>query len=126
MRITRSGLWLITSAYWLLLATATHLPPAKLPTTHVSDKVEHFVAYLFLAMLIHASLRKAGVRFGRALMIALVAALAYGAIDEQTQKLVGRDCSLRDWIADASGAISALVFVALVRAFPLPKHRQTR
>jgi len=117
MRITRSGLWLITSAYWLLLATATHLPPAKLPATHVSDKLEHFAAYFVLTVLVYASLRKMRNWAGSALVIALVIALIYGAIDEQTQKLVGRDCSLRDWIADAGGAVAAVV--ALRLAAPL-------
>jgi VanZ family protein len=131
MRITRSGLWLITGAYWLLLATATHLPPAKLPATHVSDKVEHFVAYLILAVLVYASLRKMRYRVGSALVIALVIALIYGAIDEQTQKLVGRDCSLRDWIADAGGAVAGGVVVSLAaplagRGARLAPHKRGR
>jgi VanZ family protein len=47
----------------------------------------------------------------------IVAGLAYGAIDEQTQKLVGRDCSLRDWIADAGGAVTAVVILLVIRGF---------
>ena len=37
--------------YWLILFTATTLPGKDLPDMHVSDKIEHFTAYLILAVL---------------------------------------------------------------------------
>src|SRR3954449_7923742 len=38
-------LWAITIAYWLAIFTLTHIPAPKLPTIHVSDKIEHLVSY---------------------------------------------------------------------------------
>ena len=46
-------LWSLTAIYWLTIFTLTHLPPTRLPQTHVSDKVEHFTAYFILATLLN-------------------------------------------------------------------------
>ena len=42
--------------YWLLLFTATHVPPRAMPNTHVSDKLEHFTSFAILASLLELSL----------------------------------------------------------------------
>jgi VanZ family protein len=48
------------------------------------------------------------------LIVLLILAL-YGAFDEQTQKLVGRHCDLRDWFADMAGAALAVGLMMILR-----------
>lgn len=96
--------------YWLMLLTATHLPPAELPKTHVSDKIEHFTAYGVLTFLLSLAI---GQRNGRlpAAVITCAMVLTYGAIDELTQPPFGRSCDIHDWYADAAGAVTATLVV---------------
>ena len=78
----------------------------------VSDKFAHFVAYFVLgalALRATAGGRWAGVN-GRAAVGAFVFAGTYGALDELHQRLTpGRSPGFDDWIADALGALAALV-----------------
>src|SRR4051794_28325955 len=104
-----------TGGYWLLLLTATHLPPKDLPKTHVSDKVEHFGTYGLLTTLLAACFwrsRTSPVRF----FLTLVGVVwLYGAFDELTQPIFGRSCDVRDWLADASAAAIVGAIVTAVR-----------
>ncbi len=105
---------IVAVVYWAAIFGATHLPPAKVPTTHVSDKLEHFIGYFLLAAMLYLATRTLAVAPMRAMLIVLIVSLAYGVFDEQTQKLVGRDCSLYDWLADAAGAaLAACISLAL-------------
>jgi VanZ family protein len=78
----------------------------------VSDKVAHFGAYFVLAALslrATAGGRWAGVH-GRSALGAFGIAAAYGALDELHQLMTpGRFPGMDDWIADALGAVAALV-----------------
>jgi VanZ family protein len=111
-RVLRS----LTAIYWLSIFTFTHLPPSKLPETHVSDWVEHFVAYAVLGLLLCASLRVTRPRWSipRVALLALSILLIYGAVDELTQPLVHRICSLDDWFADALGAAAGVAAAMLL------------
>lgn len=78
----------------------------------VSDKSAHFAAFFVLAALAlraTAGGRWAGVGL-RSAAGAFAFAAAYGALDEWHQTLTpGRSPSVEDWIADASGAATAVV-----------------
>ncbi|HSI32928.1 MAG: VanZ family protein [Phycisphaerae bacterium] len=111
-------LWILTIAYAAFLATMTHLPPRKLPETGVNDKLEHFGAYGLLAGAVFCAAWASWPRHAwRATWVALVAALAFGVLDELTQAIpgVGRSCELNDWLADAAGAGIAVVVMTCVR-----------
>jgi VanZ family protein len=101
--------WLLT-AYWLALFAATHVPkdfPA-IPRGHW-DKVAHFGAFAALAFLFAMAWRwSAGMLIGVHLRFAWALIAAYGALDELTQPLVGRDASWLDWLADGAGAAAGL------------------
>ena len=105
--------WATTAVYWLILALLTHLPPVSLPTRRVGDKLEHVIGYFILGVLLFLSLRCVGFRVARAMLCTFGVALVYGGIDELTQPLVGRICSILDWYADAIGAAIAMFVVAL-------------
>lgn len=103
------------TAYWLLMFTATHVP--KIPRElepKISDKWQHYVAYAGLGVLLAAwwSLRRR-LAWGAAFGLLAVAAL-YGAFDEITQPLFGRDAELLDWRADVIGAATGLALYAIV------------
>jgi VanZ family protein len=113
------SMWVVTVIYWMMLFLATHLPSAKLPETHINDKIEHFTAYGLLGTLLSITLAlRAKPRTFDVSVLVLMIGLAYGAIDEWLQALpiVHRDCELADWFADAAGIASAVVIVSILRA----------
>lgn len=72
------------------------------------DKIAHFGAYGLLATLWMRAFAARASR-GRAALLAWIVAAAYGATDEWHQSWVpGRSIELADWIADASGAATAV------------------
>lgn len=101
--------------YWLLMFTATHVPriPRELEPGF-SDKWQHYVAYAGLGFLLAAcwSLRRR-LTWGAGLALLAIAAV-YGAFDEITQPLFGRDAELLDWRSDVIGAATGLVLFAIV------------
>jgi VanZ family protein len=112
----RALVWTVTAGYWIALVVLTHIPPSRVPATPVSDKLLHFVAYFILTLLLILSLYEARFRIRTAIIAASAIALSYGVVDERVQKLVGRYCSLNDWLADAAGvAAAAVLAIALHR-----------
>jgi VanZ family protein len=101
-----------TLIYWLLLLTATHLPPSKMPHTHVNDKVEHFTAYALLCTMLFLCLWPSRLSTPVIAGGLLALGLAFGAADELTQPPFGRDCDIHDWYADASGTTAAVVIMS--------------
>ena len=110
--------WVVLAIYWGVLFTLTHLP--RLPSVHVygRDKTMHFGAYLILAVLLWWA------RYGRSerpsprrlkAYIALFAIACYAGVDELTQELFGRSCSLGDWLSDVAGAVAGLGLLMCVR-----------
>ena len=108
----RRTIWIGTALYWLAAFVLTHTPVAIPMPAVKSDKTEHFIGYLVLGGMLYASLRVAGWR--NAVLWVLVVGLCYGAVDEQTQKLVGRSCDLQDWYADAAGLSVAVALGGLL------------
>jgi VanZ family protein len=105
--------------YWLVLFTATTLPVQELPSIGLSDKVNHFIAYFVLSVLVHLTLiyqRKFEILFNYAPAATLIISLLYGIADELHQMLIpGRSAELLDWIADASGAIIGVLLVLYLK-----------
>jgi VanZ family protein len=93
-------LWYALGALLTLAVVVTSLLPAReLPRLHVSDKLEHLLAYLSLAIWFGGL-----VRVRRYLWLAL-ALLALGGSIEIAQGLMGlgREADWRDFIAGACG-----------------------
>src|SRR4051794_38726611 len=105
MNYFRLLFWLLTAAYWVGIATLTHLPPQQVEHLatflgfHVDDKLVHLLAYGALALLLGMTLWVSFPRKPWLVWSVMLILMAYGALDEQTQKLVGRTCDLDDWIA---------------------------
>lgn len=101
--------------YWLILFTATTLPVERLPSVGFTDKVNHFIAYFILAVLVNLTLiyqRKSRLLFEKAQIATIVICLFYGAVDELHQMLVpGRFAETWDWVADALGAFTGVLIV---------------
>ena len=76
------------------------------PTQDDLDKVVHFTAFAILATLLATTWQvTAGHLTGRHLAVVWFVLVLYAAFDEWTQTLVGRECSIWDWTADALGAV---------------------
>ena len=89
----------------------THLPRVPSVGPRIGDKTAHFLAYAVLAGSMYVTWAVAWPRMKGIAWYVLLLALAYGAFDEWTQPLVGRDCELYDWLADAGGAAIALIML---------------
>lgn len=108
-------LYLITGAYWIFIFTLTHLPPSKLPQTHVSDKLAHFAVYSILGILLFLCISLRNIKPLKVALLVIVIAATYGALDELTQPYFQRDCSIYDWYADLGGTVTAALLGTLVR-----------
>lgn len=115
MVFLRRALIVLTLAYWAVLLTLTHLPTVPIVGREVSDKLAHGLGYGMLMGLLYLALWVLRPKQRWLAWVALAGVLAYGAVDEWTQPWSGRDCELRDWIADATGAIGAMVMLMIVR-----------
>jgi VanZ family protein len=97
--------WGVVAIYWLGIFGGTHWPTPPHAPFGNADKWMHFGAYSGLAFLLAVAM---GMRRPVTLAVALaivVLLAAYGALDETTQPLVGRDCDVWDWVADVTGAL---------------------
>jgi VanZ family protein len=101
--------------YWLILFVATSLPVERLPSIGFTDKINHFIAYFILAVLVNLTLiyqRKSRFLFEKATVATIVICLFYGALDELHQMMVpGRFAETMDWVADALGAVAGILIV---------------
>jgi VanZ family protein len=122
---TVRALWVVTLAYWAFIFLMTHIPQPRLPDIHVGDKSAHLIAYGVLASLLYITLWRAKPNDWSLVWKIPVILLAYGAFDEQTQKLVNRSCELADWYADAIGTFVAVGLWSLVRLLLRRRHPQT-
>lgn len=99
--------WSPAILYALLITTLSSIPSRDLPPVPAfenSDKLAHLILYTGAgAAAMHAL---------PSVPVALLAASAYGAFDEQYQRLIpGRNCSASDWIADtAGGTLGAFLY----------------
>jgi len=113
--LEKRKVWMVyvpLTIYWLILLTATSIPVEKLPSIGINDKINHFIAYFVLSVLVNLTLiyqRKSRLLFEKALVATIVICLFYGAVDELHQMLVpGRFAETLDWIADALGTFTGI------------------
>lgn len=106
---------------WLFIISAQERPPTPRSGFTWDDKVQHALAFAFLAFLTyHVGARLIREWTGRLPLYALafVWASLYGLSDEWHQSFVpGRDASLWDFIADMTGAALAVAFIAIRAAW---------
>jgi VanZ family protein len=81
----------------------------------MNDKLEHFLAYGMLAGLLYLTWWAVNPRRSWLGMWVWGVGLAYGALDEWLQALVGRDCELKDWLADALAVTIAVTVLSAVK-----------
>ena len=120
--LEKRKVWLVyipLAIYWLILFTATSLPVQRLPSIGFSDKINHFLAYFILAVLVNLTLiyqRKSRFLFNKAALVTIFIGLLYGAFDELHQILIpGRFAETLDWIADGMGTfVGVLVIYYLI------------
>ena len=108
--------------YWIILFIATSIPAQSVPSFGVSDKVNHFLAYLILALLLYLTLsfqEKSMFAKRNVALLTIVVILLYGVFDELHQMLIpGRSAEFLDWAADAVGAIcGVLIISSLLKKF---------
>lgn len=103
-RITRRLVLFCLAAYWILLATGTHLPGSQTPSLQMGDKSLHSGAFFGLAFLLSWCVQRWRPNFRQSVGVLGVLAL-YAATDEFTQGWVpARHPDLADWFADMWGA----------------------
>ena len=105
--------------YWIILFTATTLPGNQLPNLGISDKIEHFSAFLILSVLLNLTLlfqRKSRLFFRYATILTIIICLLYGAVDEIHQLIIpGRSADIRDWLADSTGVFLGVFILNLIK-----------
>ena len=106
----------LAAIYFVLLATATHLPTVPQSLMVASDKVHHFVAYALLAICVLAGWELTiGKLEPKHYFAVWLAGTLYGIVDEFTQIPVGRSCDVHDWLADVCGVVSGLIAYQVLR-----------
>lgn len=95
----------------LLVGALSLVPGGALPPTHVSDKVEHFLAYAALGLVGVATARN-----GNRAALTILGIIAFGVAIEFLQMLApGRYAEFGDALADAAGAVIGGVIVLALR-----------
>ena len=84
-------------------------PMRLLDSTHISDKVMHFTAYLVLAFI-----PVVGFRLSRGLACA-VFMIFLGVGLEFIQRMVGRDLEIGDMVANSAGVLIGIALALLAR-----------
>ena len=103
-------------AYWALIFVGTHLPSARMPSLHASDKFYHFVAFAGLSFLLCWAIPSSRVSWGKILVLAASIALTYAVLDELTQQFIpGRTCDIWDVAADSVGVLLGLITYTIAR-----------
>ena len=98
-RVARSLFWLACT-FAVVMALLPH--PPNLPLDSYGDKFEHILAFATLAFL-------ANFGFPRMERLRLVERLSFlGAVIEVVQSVpdLGRDCDIRDWLADSLAVLA--------------------
>lgn len=94
----------------------THLPPGEHLRVARYDKLLHFAGFTFLGMMALWQALSPGVMPSMSSVILILLMVgAYGAFDELSQPLVGRDCEFLDWVADAAGTIFGVAIIYLIQ-----------
>ncbi len=100
---------------WVAIAAAVTMallphPPA-VPIDRYGDKVEHMLAFAVIGLL-------AAIGYREVPLVRIAEHLSFlGALIEVGQSIpaLGRDCDIRDWIADTAAILAVLAVVAIAR-----------
>ena len=120
--------------YWPAFFILAHIPvPLLVRRAGVSDKGLHFLAYLILVFLLWFAIsgdkkvnwrracrdlappsepRRAGVWW------VFFVATGYGIVDELLQGCVGRNCDVRDMVANLAGTLAGLILFSVFSFWP--------
>jgi VanZ family protein len=107
--------------YWCALFAATHVPVVPTVPLAPSDKLLHAASYAVLALLAAFAWSLHRPASAGGLLTVLAVVLLYGALDEISQLVVGRQADAADWIADAAGATTGLAVFTIARAMVHPQ-----
>ncbi len=108
--------------YWISYFILAHIPvPLLVRRAGVSDKGLHFLAYLILVFLLWFAVsgdkkvnwRRAGVWW------VFFVATGYGIVDELLQGCVGRNCDVRDMVANLAGTLAGLILFSVFTFWPV-------
>ena len=107
-RLWQRGVWVVVAVYWISMFAGTHWPKGPHLPISGGDKLMHFSAYLGLAFLLSLATATWSPTLWLKSTAIVILLACYGAFDEITQPLVGRDCELFDWYADVTGVLVAV------------------
>lgn len=104
--------------YWIILIVLTSIPLDTMPKVGISDKFNHFAAYLVLSVLLYLSLSfqdKYPVLKTYSFVFTILIASFYGALDEIHQAFIpGRLAEWFDWLADVAGSITGTTLIYFI------------
>lgn len=107
--------------YWPTIFVLAHIPiPQLVYKARISDKTLHLVVYLILVFLLWFAVspnRKVNWRRATVWWVFLVMA-GYGGIDELLQGFVGRNCDIKDFLANFGGVTGGLILFSFLRFWP--------
>lgn len=112
----------LLAVYWPSLFILAHIPiPMVVYKAQVSDKSLHFLAYLVLTFLLWFAIRPAQKVNWRktAVWLILVLVVWYGVFDELLQGYMGRNCDVRDLLADFAGMLGGLILFSFLSFWPV-------
>jgi len=94
-------------AYWILLFSGTHLPSPPKTGLPRSDKLQHFIAFFGLTVLLYWAI-PARQRPWRKIVWVLAIAIPYAAFDEWSQRFVpNRQVDIEDFYTNVLGILAA-------------------
>lgn len=107
------------AVYWLVLFVLTSLPASKLPETNINDKVEHYIAFCVLSILLTLTFqfqKRIAALYKRPYLFSILLVAFYGMVDELHQSFIpGRFCDAKDWMADVLGGLAGIAIVLLIK-----------
>ena len=108
---------------WITALFVTHCPRGQIPGLDLPGETSrglggllHALGYFALAGAFWLTLAAYGLSLRRRLALVIGVFVAYGALDEITQPLFGRQADLFDWLADLIGATAAALVATGISA----------
>lgn len=104
--------------YWIILLTVTSTPKYFVPKIfELQDKIEHFIAYTILAILLNLTLhfqKKSLQLVIKSSLITFLIITIYAGIDEIHQIFIpGRYADIFDWLADTIGGLFGVYYTQI-------------
>jgi len=107
--------------YWPAFFILAHIPvPLLVRRAGVSDKGLHFLAYLILVFLLWFAIsgdKKVNWRKAVVWWVFIVLT-GYGVVDELLQGCMGRNCDVRDIVANLAGTLTGLILFSFLTFWP--------